>query len=209
MRNLRPDLYGLNHPYLYRVDVVRDTNSDYVANLDDDIVFVGYYTTNPDVLLSRFLAFTKAELLADDPHLVENGNAYVQVYLVDRIRSEQYLIYDSSQNYKGSRGFSQEIIENLRKEIDLLWCFLTSPSKDIVVVKDNGKDYPYIISQWNADYVDPYFLKPLSADDWELRPLDFKQALRLSKEENRSNKLGFFRMYRPYESSQPNIEDAA
>ena len=59
MRNAKLDHFGLNYPYFYRVDVVRDATSPYVAKLGDTLTVTGCYTNNPDILFSKFLAITR------------------------------------------------------------------------------------------------------------------------------------------------------
>jgi len=209
MSRLEIDRYGQDCPYFYRVDIVRDAESSYVANLGDTFVLTGFFTNNTDVLFSRYLALAKASLLEDDPRLTENGNGYVQVYLVDGIKCEQYLIYDSNQTYLDCRGLSREIIGNFRNEIDLLWCYFRKPSMEIGVIEDDGEIHQCIISNWFQNDVKPSFLEPLSTESWEMIVGDFDRSHRLKVDSNRETKYGLFRTYGTYSVEQVESEDAA
>lgn len=209
MLKLKNDLFGLHCPFFYRLDIIRDAESSYVANLGDTHVFTGYYTNDSDILSSKSLIMLKAELLQDDPRVTENGNGYVQVHFVDGIRCEQYLIYDSSQTYKGNRGITRQIIDNLKKEVDVLWSYIGQPSEDIVFVDDDGEKYPYIIPSCCENCVDPSFLEPLSDDAWHFKSVGLNQAMLMADAQEQDANLGIYWMHGTYRSEQVEIEDAA
>jgi hypothetical protein len=209
MSNVILDRYGLNFPNLYRVDVVRDATRSYVANLDDKNIFIGYHINNPDILLSKFLAMTKALLLQDDPNIIRNGNGHIEVYFVDGIRCEQLLVYDSSQSYKGNRGISRQIIDNLEKEIDILWGFIDKPGIHITLVEDEGEKHQYLSTGYDVDDVDPILLKPMSEEAWHFNHSDLEITLGILKMQKEEEKSGVYSMYGTYRTVQVESKDAA
>jgi hypothetical protein len=209
MNKLTNDLFGLNTPYFYRLDIIRDKNSLYVAELSGKHIFTGYYTNNSDILFSKFLVMNKAWQLQDDPRVTDNGNGYVQVYLVDGIRCEQLLIYDSSQSYKGNRGITRPIIDNLKKEIDVLWSYIDKPGREIVLVKDDDENHPYLLTHWSTDDVKPSFLEPMTDENWHIQHPDIETSLRMLKKQKRDAKLGVYWMWGTYQAEQADSKEAA
>ena len=208
MIKLNNDLFGLHCPFFYRVDIIRDTTSTYVANLGDTHVFTVYYTNNADILFSRFLALTKAEILEKDPRVTDNCNGYIQVYLVDGVRGEQLLIYDSSQMYLGSPGINETILTNLEKEVHILNRYIHIPS-DCVFVKDEKKTHFFIVSQFTEDDVNFSFLEPLSDDFWHYVFVGFVEAKLRAYAEDQDAKEGVYWMYGTYKSEADEAKDAA
>jgi len=209
MSTIKVDLYGQSCPFFYRADVVRDVTSSYVAELGDTCVFAGYYTNKPNnITLSRFLILTKAGVLEDDPRITENGNGHVKVYLVDGIRCQQHLIYDSSQMYQGQRGISKEIIENREKEVKVLWQYIDEPSVDCEFVSFDGQDHFCLRSRWKKTIVDPSFLEPA----YDLLYPEYKNGEssdRVWGAQDQDAELGINWLYGTYQSEQVYSKNAA
>ena len=196
MTKIQSDLLGLHYPYFFRVDIVRDEKSSYVATLDIIEVFSGYYTDNPD------LALIKAQLLEDDPRVANNGNGYVQVYFVDGLHCRQFLMYDSSCNFTGCRGYSKNILENNKRVIDFLWHYYPEPSRDCKIIVMDGNEYPVIMPRWTEADVDPLFLKPISDDAWHLNAPSDNQGIVSIDDEIQNAEVGVHWIYRNYKSEQ-------
>jgi hypothetical protein len=160
-------------------------------------------------VFSKFLATIKAGVLADDPRVTNNGNGFVQVHLVDGIRCEQLLVYDSSQSYKGNRGISRQIIDNLKREIDILWGFIDKPGFHITVVEDEGERHEYLSTGYEVDDVDPALLKPMSEEAWHLNHSDLKITLGILKKQEEEEMSGVYSMYGTYKTVQVESKDAA
>lgn len=188
--------------FFYQVDVLRNQLDEYVATLGGSLVFVGYTSKHPDIFFSRFLALTKAEILAKDPRFTRNGKCYIQVFLVDLKKRSKYLIDDS-------RGLTQKILKNHTKEISLLDKF-NKDSKNVMSVQDeNGEMHRSIRSHWKIPKEDSWFLEPISHDVIHIDGSDPVQWARLVAAQKQDAKLGVNRCYTTYNHNLFETKDVA
>lgn len=140
----------LNYPFYYRIDVVNSPTTDPPAEPSQRLVFKSYTRRRFNPLKARWLILNKAERLAADESITQNGKYCIQIYLVDNLKHNEYLISDS-------RGLTPEIKNTLETELDLLWPFVVNTDDWLTVTapEDNGKKYSILISRPSSGDVLP------------------------------------------------------